>query len=96
MSRALTAVRTIGVELFKSGSFGTCLGNHSGGGIAVLHAHGGYSKGDDQTHRIDDEVSLSTFHLLGSIETALTTLRRSAIGLSVHDSRCWLIRLSHA
>jgi len=46
MSGALTAVRTIGVELFKAGSFGACLGNHRGGGIAVLHARGGYGKGE--------------------------------------------------
>jgi len=51
--------------------------------ISILYARGSHGKGNDQAHRVNDEVSLSTFDLLGCIETTLVALRRSTIGLSV-------------
>jgi hypothetical protein len=56
VASAVAAVRAVGVELFKPGRLGTRLRNNSGGGIPILYARGGYRKGNDQTHRIDDEV----------------------------------------
>jgi hypothetical protein len=96
VASALTAIGTVGVKLFKPWRLRACLGYHSGGSVSILHARGGNGKSDDQAHRIDDEVALSTFDLLGSIEIALSTLRRGAIGLRINDSRCRLTRAPHA
>jgi hypothetical protein len=52
------------------------LRNDGGCRISILYARGGRRQGNNQAHRIDDEVALSTFDLLGCIETALATLRR--------------------
>jgi hypothetical protein len=92
----LSAVRTVGVELFKSWRFGTRLCDNCVGGISLLHARGSHCKGNDQTHHIDNEVTLSPLDLLACIEAAFATLRRAAIVLSINDGRCRRIRASRA
>jgi hypothetical protein len=63
----LSAVRTVGVELFKSWRFGTRLCDNCVG-ISLLHARGSHCKGNDQTHHIDNEVTLSPLTFLPALK----------------------------
>jgi hypothetical protein len=85
---ALAAICIVGVEPLDSECLRSRLCNHGSGGIPVLHACGRHCQRDEQPHRIDDVVALSALDLFPGIETALSALRRNAIGLGIDDDRC--------
>lgn len=91
-----SSVRTVGVKLLEPRRLGTRLRDNCGSGISILHAPGGHCKGNDQTHRIDDQVALSSLDLLTCIESVFAALRRATIGLSINDRPCRLIGTPHS
>jgi hypothetical protein len=72
--RTFSAVRPVGIELFKPGDLGAGLRNNSCSCIPVLYARSRYRERDEQSHRVDDEVTFSPLDLLGCIESAITSL----------------------
>lgn len=64
--RAFSAVRPVGIGLFKRGDLGTRLRNNGCSGVPVLYARRRYRERDEQSHRIDDRVAFPPLTFLAA------------------------------